>query len=102
MQEKAEKDRLMDALMGKPLQKEENASNPSLAKTEKSPLSEPTSEQQRKPAEGATMTKAGKPSVREELRKIKGGKKGAGSGCRPCKRKIFRQGEETARRKDGA
>ena len=57
MQEKAEKDRLMDALMGKPLQKEENASNPSLAKTEKSPLSEPTSEQQRKPAEGATMTK---------------------------------------------
>ena len=71
VQEKAEKDRLMDALMGKPVQKEENAPNPSLAKTEKSPLSEPTSEQPRKSAEGATMTKAQKPSVKEELRKIK-------------------------------
>ena len=71
VQEKAEKDRLMDALMGKPIKKEENAPNPSLAKTEKSPLSEPTSEQQRKSAEGATMTKDEKPSVREELRKIK-------------------------------
>ncbi len=61
--EKAEKDKLMDALMGKPMQKEENAPNPSVAKTEKSPLSEPTSEQPRKSAEGATMTKAEKPSV---------------------------------------
>ena len=75
VEEKAEKDRLMDALMGKPLQKEENAPNPSVAKTEKSPLSEPTLKQQRKPAEGATMTKAEKPSVREELRKIKEGRK---------------------------
>ena len=72
---KAEKDRLMDALMGKPMQKEENAPNPSVAKTEKSPLSEPISEQQRKPAEGATMTKDEKPSVREELRKIKESRK---------------------------
>ena len=75
VQEKAEKDRLMDALMGKPIKKEENAPNPSLAKTEKSPLSEPTLKQQRKPAEGATMAKAEKPSVREELRKIKEGSK---------------------------
>ncbi len=75
VEEKAEKDRLMDALMGKPLQKEENAPNPSVAKTEKSPLSEPTSKQQRKPAEGATMAKAEKPSVREELRKIKESRK---------------------------
>ena len=60
VQEKAEKDRLMDALMGKPIKKEENAPNPSLAKTEKSPLSEPTLKQQRKSAEGATMTKAEK------------------------------------------
>ena len=75
VQSKEEKDRLMDALMGKPVQKEENAPNPSLAKTEKSPLSEPTSEQQRKSAEGATMTKMEKPSVREELRKIKEGRK---------------------------
>lgn len=71
VQEKAEKDKLLDALMGKPMQKEENAPNPSVAKTEKSPLSEPTSEQPRKSAEGATMTKDEKPSVKEELRKIK-------------------------------
>ncbi len=76
VEEKAEKDKLMDALMGKPVQKEENAPNPSVAKTEKSPLSEPTLKQQRKPAEGATMAKAQKPSVREELRKIKEGRKG--------------------------
>ena len=73
--EKAEKDKLMDALMGKPMQKEENAPNPSVAKTEKSPLSEPISEPQRKSAEGATMTKDEKPSVREELRKIKESRK---------------------------
>ena len=80
VQDKAEKDRLMDALMGKPIQKEENAPNPSLAKTEKSPLSEPTLKQQRKSAEGATMTKAEKPSVREELRKIKESRKEQESG----------------------
>lgn len=74
VQEKAEKDKLLDALMGKPIQKEENAPNPSVAKTEKSPQSEPTSEQPKKSAEGATMTKE-KPSVREELRKIKESRK---------------------------
>ncbi len=72
--EKAEKDKLLDALMGKPMQKEENAPNPSVAKTEKSPPSEPTSEQPKKSAEGATMTKE-KPSVKEELRKIKESRK---------------------------
>ena len=61
--------------MGKPIQKEENAPNPSVAKTEKSPLSEPTSEQPKKSAEGATMTKDEKPSVKEELRKIKESRK---------------------------
>ena len=74
MQEKAEKDKLLDELMGKPVQKEENAPNPSVAKTEKSHQSEPTSEQPKKSAEGATMTKE-KPSVREELRKIKESRK---------------------------
>lgn len=75
VQEKAEKEKLMDALMGKPTQKEKNAPNPSVAKTGKSPLSEPTSEQPKKSAEGATMTKNEKPSVREELRKIKESRK---------------------------
>ena len=74
VQEKAEKDKLLDELMGKPVQKEENAPNPSVAKTEKSPQFEPTSEQPKKSAEGATMTKE-KPSVREELRKIKESRK---------------------------
>ena len=67
VQEKAEKDKLLDALMGKPIQKEENAPNPSVAKTEKSPLSEPTSEQPKKSAEGATMTKDEKPSVNYQI-----------------------------------
>ena len=76
VQEKAEKDKLLDALMGKPMQKEENApENPSVAKTEKSPPSEPFSEKPSKSAEGATMTKEEKPSVREELRKIKESRK---------------------------
>ena len=75
VQEKAEKDKLLDALMGAPVQKVEHApENPSVAKTEKSPLSEPTSEQPKKSAEGATMTKE-KPSVKEELRKIKESRK---------------------------
>ena len=75
VQEKAEKDKLLDTLMGKPTQKEENAPNPSVAKTEKSPLSEPTSEQPKKSAEGATLSKTEKPSVKEELRKIKESRK---------------------------
>ena len=87
VEEKAEKDRLMDALMGKPVKKEENAPNPSLAKTEKSPLSEPTLKQQRKSAEGATMTKAEKPSVREELRKIKESRKEQETDVSPAKEK---------------
>ena len=87
VEEKAEKDRLMDALMGKPIKKEENAPNPSLAKTEKSPLSEPTLKQQRKSAEGATMTKAEKPSVREELRKIKESRKEQEADVSPAKEK---------------
>ena len=74
VQEKAEKDKLLDELMGKPVQKEDNAQNPSVAKTEKSPQSEPISEQPKKSAEGATMTRE-KPSVREELRKIKESRK---------------------------
>lgn len=75
VQEKAQKDKLLDELMGAPVQKEEHApENPSVAKTEKSPLSEPILEQPKKSAEGATMTKE-KPSVKEELRKIKESRK---------------------------
>ena len=74
VQEKAEKDKLLDELMGKPVQKEENAPNPSVAKTEKSPQSEPTSEQRGNTAEGITK-RADKPSVRGELRQIRESRK---------------------------
>lgn len=94
VEEKAEKDKLMDALMGKPVQKEENAPNPSVAKTEKSPLSEPTLKQQRKPAEGATMAKAQKPSVREELRKIKESRKEQEADVSPAKEKSPDRGKK--------
>lgn len=72
--EKEQKDKLLDELMGAPIQKEEHAPNPSVAKTEKSPLSEPISKQPKKSAEGATKSE-GRPSVREELRKIKDSRK---------------------------
>ena len=84
-EKKAEKDKLLDALMGKPFQNEETvilsennkekSPNPLKAKTEKFPLSEPILEQQRKSAEGVTTTMNEKPSVREELRKIKENRK---------------------------
>lgn len=52
VQEKAEKDKLLDELMGKPIQKEENAQNPSVAKTE-NPLSPSLSQSsQRSPQRG--------------------------------------------------
>ena len=74
VQEKAEKDKLLDELMGKPIQKEENAQNPSLAKTEKSPPSEPISESSSKSARG-TSDGAEKPSIRQELRDIQAQRK---------------------------
>ena len=68
--DKAAEDKLLDEMLGAPIQKEEPTSpNPSAAKMEKSPPSEPTSGTQRKTAEGTT--KAARPSVREELREIK-------------------------------
>lgn len=66
----AQKDQLLDALMGKPAQKEEISLNPLLAKTEKSPLSEPTSGKQSDIAEGIIKPE-GKASVRKELERIK-------------------------------
>ena len=95
VQEKAEKDKLLDALMGAPVQKVEHApENPSVAKTEKSPQSEPILEQPKKSAEGATMTKAEKPSVREELRKIKEGRKEQEADVSPAKEKSSDRAKE--------
>lgn len=63
-------DQLVDDILSKPLKKEENEqSNPSFAKTEKSPQSEHLSKNKNKLEEGTK--KKDKPSVREAIKKIK-------------------------------
>lgn len=75
--EKSDTDQLMEELMGAPSKKEETQPrNPSLAKTEKSLLSEPISERHSRTAEGTSNlympTAPQKKSVREELREPTG------------------------------
>lgn len=66
---KSVEERLVDDILSKPINKEENEiSNPQVAKMEKSPLSEPTSNNKNKSDKG---TKLDKPSVREEIKFIK-------------------------------
>ena len=72
--DKAEEDRLLDDLMGAPIKKEET-SNPSMARTEKSPPSAPTSKTQSKAAEGTAKKPEDRHSVREDLREIKEARK---------------------------
>jgi len=70
--DKAADDRLLDDLLGAPIQKEENAPpNPEAAKSEKSRPSEPISKKQSKTAEGTAKSPEERPSVREELREIR-------------------------------
>ena len=70
--DKAADDRLLDDLLGAPIQKEENSPpNPEGAKTEKSRPSEPISKKQSKTAEGTVKSPEERPSVREELREIR-------------------------------
>ena len=69
VQEKSAEDKLVDDILSKPVQKEENeVSNPNVAKMEKSPPSEHSSENKNKSEMG---TKSKKPSVREELKNRK-------------------------------
>lgn len=66
---KSIEERLVDDILSKPISKEEQEiSNPQVAKMEKSPLSEPTSKSKNKSDQGAKLEK---PSVREEIKKIK-------------------------------
>lgn len=66
---KSVEERLVDDILSKPINKGENEiSNPQVAKMEKSPLSEPTSNNKNKSDKG---TKLDKPSVREEIKSIK-------------------------------
>lgn len=70
--DKAADDRLLDDLLGAPIQKEENSPpNPEAAKTEKSRPSEPISKKQSRTAEGTAKSPEERPSVREELREIR-------------------------------
>lgn len=66
-----EEEKLLDEMLGAPIQKEEQASpNPSAARTEKSPPSEPTSKPPSKADEGTVKGEGQRPSVRQELREI--------------------------------
>lgn len=77
--EKSQEDRLMDELFGEPIKKEGKQQNPSLAKTEKSRLSEPISVRPDKTAEGTSKlyvpSVPKKPSVRKELKEIQAARK---------------------------
>lgn len=65
----SDEERLADDIMSKPIQKEENEmSNPNVAKTEKSLLSEPSLENK---SNSGVAINPKKPSVRETLKKIK-------------------------------
>ena len=66
---KSDEERLADDIMTKPIQKESNEiENPNVAKTEKSPLSEPSLENKNN---SGVVSKLKKPSVRETLKEIK-------------------------------
>lgn len=66
---KSDEEKLADDIMAKPIQKEQKETlNPSMAKTEKSPLSEHSLENKNK--EGVVID-AKKPSVREAIKKIR-------------------------------
>ena len=85
MPEKSEADQLIDEILEKPLHKEEphpvqtdkspeknSPANPSVAKTEKSPLSEPTLDGHDQPAPGVAQTMGTKkPSVRAEMERLR-------------------------------
>ena len=65
----SDEERLANDILSKPIQKEENEmENPNVAKTEKSPLSEHSSENKNN---SGVVSKKRKPSVREKLRLIK-------------------------------
>lgn len=66
---KSIEEKLVDDILSKPISKEDNeVSNPRVAKMEKSPLSEPISNNKSKSEQGANSDK---PSVREEIKSIK-------------------------------
>lgn len=96
--EKGGEEKLVDELLGTPIKKEENTvSNPSLAKTEKSHLSEPISVKPSKTAEGTSKAgKKQKSSVKKELQEIKAGRnKKEMEKARPQQRQKQKQKQKT-------
>lgn len=84
-QEQSKEDKLMEELFGEPVKKErDKPQNPSLAKTAKSPLSEPILEKEGKAAGGTSNlfkpATAEKESVREKLHEIQERKKNEAEG----------------------
>lgn len=69
--EKSDEDKLLDDMLGAPIQKEERSNgNPSVARAEKFPPSEPISGKPNKAVEGTAKSADDRPSVRQELREI--------------------------------
>ena len=98
--EKGQEDKLMDELLGEPVRKEGKQQNPSLAKTEKSRLSEPTSGRHSKAEEGtsksADIKNGGKPSVRQELKEIQERRKAQGERAGLDQNRGERKGKESS------
>lgn len=67
--EKTLEEKNKDLEKNKPIKKEENTLNPHLAKTEKSPLSKPSSKMQKTSDQGIRINE--KPSVKEKIKKAK-------------------------------
>ena len=69
VKEKTLEEKKKDLEKNKPIKKEENTLNPHLAKTEKSPLSKPSSKMQKTSDQGIRINE--KPSVKEKIKKAK-------------------------------
>lgn len=69
VKEKTLEEKNKDLEKNKPIKKEENTLNPHLAKTEKSPLSKPSSKMQKTSDQGIRINE--KPSVKEKIKKAK-------------------------------
>ncbi|MCQ4794152.1 PcfB family protein [Anaerofustis stercorihominis] len=97
--EKSVEDVILDEVLPKETGKEESSANPHLAKTEKSPLSEPDLKQINRFEEGSIKA-AERPSVREKLNEYKAAemekKKESEKAGRDEKMSAFKENKQTA------
>ena len=73
--QRSPEDRFIEELFKKPQKEKTENDNPSVARTEKSRPSEPTSKMPQRAAEGTARKAEDRPSVREELREIRSAQK---------------------------